>query len=177
MSAKPAWRARCRAKNRRGTRCHRWALPGGYTCKLHGGASPKARKAAAARLLELFHTGADVVETELPQLDPHARAQLGVAAMRIALAAGVVPGTTSGPSDAREPDSAFERRQRLEVLTDDELNTYGAALEAIDRFDQLVAERLAARTSPALLPAASLPPIDVTPSRLIDMPTEPKVEE
>lgn len=164
MSAKPAWRQRCRAKNRKGARCSRWALAGAFVCKLHGAASPKARKAAAVRLLELFHAGADVVESELPQLDPHSRAQLGVAAMRIALAAGVVPGTAAGPR-VESTDATASAAAELAFATDAELDALGAiyASVAARQAAGILPERSGPKllAAPAALPAASLPPIDV----------------
>ena len=45
--------ARCTATNRRGTRCGARAIAGATVCRLHGGASPQVKAAAAKRLEEL----------------------------------------------------------------------------------------------------------------------------
>lgn len=43
---------RCKAKARSGERCKRSAIPGGFVCVMHGGASPAARAAADRRKAE-----------------------------------------------------------------------------------------------------------------------------
>jgi hypothetical protein len=46
---------RCKAKARSsGGQCRRRAIPGGFACRNHGGASPWARKKAAERLADLI---------------------------------------------------------------------------------------------------------------------------
>jgi hypothetical protein len=43
------WRHRCKARNRDGQRCGRWAAPWQMVCKNHGAASPQALAAAQER--------------------------------------------------------------------------------------------------------------------------------
>lgn len=43
---------RCRAHNRAGNPCQKHPSPGAAVCRLHGGASPQAKKAAARRIAE-----------------------------------------------------------------------------------------------------------------------------
>lgn len=42
----------CIARNRRGERCGRKAIPGATVCRYHGGAAPQVQRAAARRLAE-----------------------------------------------------------------------------------------------------------------------------
>lgn len=46
---------KCRARNRQGDRCGRWAIAGGAVCNRHGGAAPQVREAAQARLAALVN--------------------------------------------------------------------------------------------------------------------------
>jgi hypothetical protein len=43
---------RCRARRKNGEPCKAYAMAGGYVCRMHGGASPRARQAAYVRRLE-----------------------------------------------------------------------------------------------------------------------------
>lgn len=43
---------RCSAKRRNGEGCGAWAVKGATVCRMHGGASPQARQAAARRVQE-----------------------------------------------------------------------------------------------------------------------------
>jgi hypothetical protein len=43
---------RCTARNRRGERCRRAAIPGGTVCAMHGGKAPQVRHRANMRLIE-----------------------------------------------------------------------------------------------------------------------------
>lgn len=43
---------KCRARNRQGRSCGNYAMAGQLVCRLHGGASPQAKAAAAVRLAE-----------------------------------------------------------------------------------------------------------------------------
>lgn len=63
---------RCTAKNRRGVQCGNSAVPGATVCRLHGGAAPQVRRAAARRL-QATHLegsiGAMLAELEADALD------------------------------------------------------------------------------------------------------------
>ncbi len=43
----------CRATSRKGARCRRRPIPGGYVCYMHGGAAPQVQASARERLLAL----------------------------------------------------------------------------------------------------------------------------
>jgi hypothetical protein len=43
---------RCRARRKNGEPCEAYAITGGYVCRMHGGASPRARRAAYVRQTE-----------------------------------------------------------------------------------------------------------------------------
>ena len=45
---------RCKAHNRRGTPCQRWAIAGGVVCPTHGGSTTHIREAAQRRLEALI---------------------------------------------------------------------------------------------------------------------------
>lgn len=53
---------RCTAHNRDGSRCGNPPIPGGLTCRFHGGATPLAQKAAKERLLMLVEPALAVLE-------------------------------------------------------------------------------------------------------------------
>lgn len=55
---------RCTATNRRGERCGRRPIPGGYVCKMHGGAAPQVIAKAEERL-EMHYPKAVRVAGEL----------------------------------------------------------------------------------------------------------------
>lgn len=59
------YKQRCAAKNRDGSPCRNWAMRDGMTCRLHGGASPQARRAAEVRRIErdLRNWGTPIPET------------------------------------------------------------------------------------------------------------------
>ena len=63
---------RCRATNRQGHPCGRWAIIGGDVCTSHGGASPQHQATAAARIRELTAPALTVVERMLtdPETPP-----------------------------------------------------------------------------------------------------------
>ncbi len=42
----------CTATNRKGNQCGKPAIKGGNVCRIHGGAAPQVKKAAARRVLE-----------------------------------------------------------------------------------------------------------------------------
>lgn len=44
---------RCRARNRAGAQCGNRPIVGGRVCRMHGGAAPQTKRAAAMRLAEL----------------------------------------------------------------------------------------------------------------------------
>lgn len=44
---------KCKATNRQGKRCGKYAIPGGTVCRMHGGAAPQVKNAAEARLRAL----------------------------------------------------------------------------------------------------------------------------
>lgn len=44
---------RCTATNRKGERCRRWPIQGGYVCKMHGGGAPQVIAKAQERLAAL----------------------------------------------------------------------------------------------------------------------------
>lgn len=83
---------RCNARTRSGGNCRRWPLAGGTRCKLHGGASPRAKAAAKRRLVEADARAALAYEGLAPIGDPveHlAKVATEVSAMKEALAARV----------------------------------------------------------------------------------------
>lgn len=43
---------KCRARRKNGQPCGNYAMIGAYVCRLHGGASPRARRAARMRVIE-----------------------------------------------------------------------------------------------------------------------------
>ncbi len=47
------WHVKCGAKKRNGLPCENWALRGANRCRLHGGASPQAKRSAERRLRQL----------------------------------------------------------------------------------------------------------------------------
>lgn len=61
---------RCNARTRSGGNCRRWPLAGGTRCKLHGGASPRAKAAAKRRLVEADARAALAYEGIEPIDDP-----------------------------------------------------------------------------------------------------------
>lgn len=61
---------RCNARTRSGGNCRRWPLAGGTRCKLHGGASPRAKAAAQRRLVEADARAALAYEGIKPVDDP-----------------------------------------------------------------------------------------------------------
>lgn len=61
---------RCNARTRSGGNCRRWPLAGGTRCKLHGGASPRAKAAAQRRLVEADARAALAYEGIKPIDDP-----------------------------------------------------------------------------------------------------------
>lgn len=46
-------KATCTATNRKGERCKRWPIAGGFVCRMHGGAAPQVKRKALERLMEL----------------------------------------------------------------------------------------------------------------------------
>lgn len=66
MSAGPE--RQCTARNRRGSRCGRWAIRGGNVCAMHGGKAPAVQAAAARRLAEA-EAMATLAEVEVHSVD------------------------------------------------------------------------------------------------------------
>lgn len=52
QSGLPLERHQCGAKTRAGTPCKRWPPPGATRCRLHGGATPRSKAAAARRVAQ-----------------------------------------------------------------------------------------------------------------------------
>ncbi|MFK5281667.1 HGGxSTG domain-containing protein, partial [Lacticaseibacillus paracasei] len=52
QSGLPLERHQCGAKTRAGTPCNRWPPPGATRCRLHGGATPRSKAAAARRIAQ-----------------------------------------------------------------------------------------------------------------------------
>jgi len=46
------WAVSCKATRRDGTPCGAYAIRGGTVCRMHGGAAPQVKEAAARRLFE-----------------------------------------------------------------------------------------------------------------------------
>lgn len=44
-------KVRCKATNRWGEQCHKWAMKGSVVCNKHGGAAPQVRRKAQERIL------------------------------------------------------------------------------------------------------------------------------
>lgn len=68
--ARRSWRHRCGRRRRDGKPCRGWAMTGSLTCRMHGGSSPQARRAAQVRLAELsmrraFDRGAEDLQRRL----------------------------------------------------------------------------------------------------------------
>lgn len=53
MSPPDPLEGKCKATNRQGRRCGKYAIPGGTVCRMHGGAAPQVKNAAEARLRAL----------------------------------------------------------------------------------------------------------------------------
>lgn len=60
---------RCKAHNRLGEPCGRWAIIGGQVCSSHGGNSPQAQRGAQARIRELVAPALTVSERLLTDPD------------------------------------------------------------------------------------------------------------
>ena len=60
---------RCKAHNRAGEPCGRWAIIGGQVCTSHGGKSPQAQAGAHARIRELVAPALTIVERMLQDPD------------------------------------------------------------------------------------------------------------
>lgn len=60
---------RCKAHNRAGDPCGRWAIIGGTVCSSHGGNSPQAQQGARHRMLELVAPALTIVERMLQDPD------------------------------------------------------------------------------------------------------------
>jgi hypothetical protein len=58
-------RPKCRATNKRGTQCGRYAIPGGMVCNLHGGRAPQVRDKARLRLAALIEPAIQRLATEM----------------------------------------------------------------------------------------------------------------
>jgi hypothetical protein len=54
---------KCKATNRQGKRCGKYAIPGGTVCRMHGGAAPQVKNKAEERLRAL----------EMPAIDRMAK--------------------------------------------------------------------------------------------------------
>lgn len=57
----------CTARRKNGTKCGNDAIKGGRVCRMHGGAAPQVKKAAALRLAELVDPAIGVVARSLRQ--------------------------------------------------------------------------------------------------------------
>lgn len=53
MAPKDPMEGKCKATNRQGQRCGKFAIPGGAVCRMHGGAAPQVKNAAEERLRAL----------------------------------------------------------------------------------------------------------------------------
>lgn len=49
----------CKATNRQGKRCGKYAIQGGTVCRLHGGAAPQVKQKAMERLMALQNPAID----------------------------------------------------------------------------------------------------------------------
>ncbi|HEY9291109.1 MAG TPA: hypothetical protein VIP98_07510 [Microlunatus sp.] len=71
---------RCRARNRAGDQCGRYAIPGGVVCDRHGGRAPQVQRAARLRLAELVEPAIAVLARLLanPDVAPAVRLRAAV---------------------------------------------------------------------------------------------------
>ena len=65
-------RTRCRARNRQGNQCAKYAIPGGTVCRMHGGAAPQVIRSANIRLIELINPAIAALARELLKGDTSA---------------------------------------------------------------------------------------------------------
>ena len=108
--SKDLHRVQCRATSRHGKQCLRTAIPGGYVCNFHGGASPLARQAARMRLLAMVEPAFGVLmELMADGTDEKTR---------LAAAVAVLDRVGMGPKSTIVVD---DRRTQLAQLTDGEL--------------------------------------------------------
>jgi hypothetical protein len=54
-------RPKCRATNRAGNPCGRYAIPGGMVCSTHGGKAPQVRDKARMRLISMIEPALNVL--------------------------------------------------------------------------------------------------------------------
>jgi hypothetical protein len=54
-------RPKCRATNKAGNQCGRYAIPGGMVCNLHGGKAPQVRDKARMRLIAMIEPALQVL--------------------------------------------------------------------------------------------------------------------
>ena len=70
---------KCKATNRRGAPCGRWAIPGGTVCLNHGGGAPQVREAARRRLMAWAPRALQVLEDIAEDTDQPAAARVRAA--------------------------------------------------------------------------------------------------
>jgi hypothetical protein len=127
----PPLYVKCRARNRRGQACGRWALRGAAVCVSHGAAAPQVRRRAAERMALLAPAALASLERLLePSVDE--RLQLAAARLILSLAAATPAGTGTGVDAAHRLPGADDladheiqriidaaRSQRQAVLDDE----------------------------------------------------------
>jgi hypothetical protein len=69
----------CKATNRQGNRCGRYAIPGGAVCVLHGGSAPQVREAARRRMLAFAPQALRVLESVAKDVNAPAAARVRAA--------------------------------------------------------------------------------------------------
>ena len=62
-------RPKCRATNRQGNPCGRYAIPGGMVCTTHGGKAPQVRDKARIRLISMIEPALNVLSDVMADKD------------------------------------------------------------------------------------------------------------
>lgn len=62
-------RPKCRATNRAGNQCGRYAVPGGMVCNMHGGKAPQVRDKARLRLISMIEPALSVLSDVMADKD------------------------------------------------------------------------------------------------------------
>jgi hypothetical protein len=72
-------RPKCRATNRQGNPCGRYAIPGGMVCTTHGGRAPQVRDKARIRLISMIEPALNVLSDVMADKDAAAADKLRAA--------------------------------------------------------------------------------------------------
>lgn len=129
---------RCTATNRKGERCGRAAILGGFVCSQHGGNAPQTRRRARERLLSVVE---EAIESLVDAMRSGQHAVVVKAAQLILDRAGFHPSLTLKLDEPEDMPWAY-------YLTDEQLAQF-AQWEAEARERMLAAEH-----APLSLPAA-----------------------